>query len=56
MTPDRRSDDGHSYAALAATATIFAVRDIQRSELRDREALLSALLCAAWPSRQAQNQ
>ena len=56
MMPDRRNDDRHSYAALAATATLFAVRDIQKSQAQDREALLSALLSAAWPSREAQNQ
>ncbi len=56
MTPfDRRPNDWTSDEALAVAAVV-AARDIAASRVRDRDALLSALMCAAWPTRRAQNQ
>lgn len=52
--PDRF--DAYSEAAMAANAAYAAWRDIILSGAEEREALLGALLCAAWPSRRAQNQ
>jgi hypothetical protein len=37
-------------------AAAVAVQDIEERSVRDSEALLSAVLCAAWPTLAAQNQ
>jgi hypothetical protein len=37
-------------------AGAVAVQDIDERSLRESEALLSAVLCAAWPTLVAQNQ
>jgi hypothetical protein len=37
-------------------AGAVAVQDIDERSLRESEALLSAVLCAAWPTLAAQNQ
>ena len=37
-------------------AGAVAVQDIDERSVRDAEALLSAVLCAAWPTLGAQNQ
>ncbi len=55
MPFDRRPNDWTSDQALAVAAVV-AVRDIAGSRGIDRDALLSALMCAAWPTRRAQNQ
>ena len=50
--PDRWPLDAKSAFELVARA----VADIRRSSTRERDALLSYLLCAAWPTPGAQNQ
>jgi hypothetical protein len=37
-------------------AGAVAVKDIDERTVRESEALLSAVLCAAWPTLAAQNQ
>jgi hypothetical protein len=52
MEPNGRPLD----RASAAELVVRVVGDIDRSSADDRDALLSALLCAAWPSHCGQNQ
>jgi hypothetical protein len=52
MNPDSRPPDAATAAALVARA----ISDIDGSGEVDRDVLLSNLLCAAWPTRPAQNQ
>ena len=56
MRFDREPSDGRSEPELPADAARLALRDILVSGSEERDALLSALLCAAWPSGRAQNQ
>jgi hypothetical protein len=50
------SDSGPLDAALAAALVARVIHEIDQSSEVDRDALLSNLLCAAWPTRVAQNQ
>jgi hypothetical protein len=52
MEPDRGPLDAVSAAALVARV----VEELDRNREEDMVALLSDLLCAAWPSRWAQEQ
>lgn len=47
------SDSNQRELELAGAV---AVQDIDERSIRDTEALLSAVLCAAWPTLSAQNQ
>jgi hypothetical protein len=47
------SDSNQRELELAGAV---AVQDIDERSVRDTEALLSAVLCAAWPTLSAQNQ
>jgi hypothetical protein len=51
MTPDQ--EPGPRGIILAG---LRAVREIDQRDVEDIEALVYAFLCAAWPSRRAQNQ
>ena len=52
MESDSEPLDEVSAAALLARV----IRDIDQSTEAHRDVLLSALLCAAWPTRPAQDQ
>jgi hypothetical protein len=52
MEPDRWQPDVVSAAALV----VRTIDDIDERGDEDRDALLSALLCAAWPGPLAQDQ
>jgi hypothetical protein len=52
MEPDSWPLDAVSAAELLARV----IRDIDQSSEQNRDVLLSDLLCAAWPSRWAQDQ
>jgi hypothetical protein len=52
MTREPWPTDREYAAALLATV----VRDIDRRDDQDREALLADFLCAAWPTSWAQDQ
>jgi hypothetical protein len=43
-------------AVVAAAVVAKAIDEIDKSSEVDRDFLLSTLLCAAWPTRPAQNQ
>jgi hypothetical protein len=49
-------DRSHLDAAARVAATLVAARDIEQHDEQDIDALVSAFLCAAWPTAQAQNQ
>jgi hypothetical protein len=51
MKPDRQPRGNE-----VARAGFNAIREIDRSEEQDVQALVAAFLCAAWPSIRAQNQ
>jgi hypothetical protein len=49
--------DGWPLDAVSAAALVARViREIDQNSAEHRDVLLSDLLCAAWPSRSAQNQ
>jgi hypothetical protein len=50
------SDSWPLDAVSAAALLARVIRDIDQSSEEHRDVLLSDLLCAAWPSRSAQNQ
>ncbi len=52
MEPDGRALDAISSAA----AVVRAIDDIETKGEEEHDALLCALLCAAWGSSHAQNQ
>ncbi len=52
MEPDRWQLDSASAAALV----VRTIDDIDERSDEQRDALLSALLCAAWPGPRAQDQ
>jgi hypothetical protein len=52
MRPDPEPLDGASAAALVARV----VCELDRRDEREDDVLLSALLCAAWPSSRCQHQ
>jgi hypothetical protein len=49
------SDSGPRDSLSATALVARAIRDIDHSSDQQRDLLLSELLCAAWPSRWAQN-
>jgi hypothetical protein len=52
MKPDRWPHDAPCTAEQLATT----IREIEARRDGDRDVLLSAFLCTAWPSRQGQSQ
>jgi hypothetical protein len=52
MEPEGAPSDWVSVAALV----VRVIDEIDHRDTHDHDALLSDLLCAAWPTRRAQNQ
>ena len=50
------SDSSPLDSLSAALLVVRTIHDIDRSSDKQRDLLLCDLLCAAWPSRWAQNQ
>ena len=52
VTPDRQPDE----EAVAVERLACTLREIEASTSTDQAILLNDLLCAAWPTRDSQNQ